>query len=921
MKRLLGIRSRRIVTWGRTSVASAPCLEAVQTNEMSRTGRFSRGGRLQDGVAEPSAGALVLLSLCIQMLALMLLRVSKTAAVLLIALALMYPSVGNAQAVPNLCTAQGGALGANAITSNGSFGTGSATAGTTGRALPAGTTDYTFAPYNGGSPQDGQYSIVNRLNTNTFNYWFSNVSDHTTGAVTGQMMVVNAAFAPGVFYRQTLTVTPNTNYEFSGWFLNLPNPNSTGWTSYPSPPGVAGNPAQPGGNQAPNVSFTVNRTGLDAAPLEIFNTGNIPFTLTPTWVQYGGIFNSGASTQVQFAFRNNAPGGVGNDFALDDLRVASCAGLAVGSMSGVLYEDSAGNNVYDSGSDPLLPAGVLINLFNASGQLVTSQTTNASGAFSFVNIPVGSGYRLTVVPSTVPAGYSFSAIPTGASTTGSQSGLTVSSGTTLANQDFGFRRPTDLSVTKTDGATSVNAGATTTYTVRVTNNGPGTVTGALLADPAATGLTKTAVACSATPGQCSTPPSVSQIQTGFALPALVSGQFYEVTVTASVTATSGSVSNVATVTGPPGTTDPTVGNNAATDTDTVTPVADLSVTKTNAATAVNAGGTTTYTVRVTNNGPSAVTGAIFSDPVATGLTKTAVVCSGTPGQCATAPTITQLQSGTFALPALASGQFYEVTVTATVSATSGSVSNVASAVAPSGTTDPTAGNNAATDTDTVTPVADLSVTKTNAATAVNAGGTTTYIVRVTNNGPSSVTGATLSDPAATGLTKTAVACSGTPGQCSAAPTVPQVESGTFALPALASGQFYEVTVTATVSATSGSVSNVASAAVPSGTTDPTAGNNAATDTDTVTPVADLSVTKTDARTSVGTSGSTTYTVRVTNNGPSAVTAATLSDPAASGLTKTAVACSATPGQCTTAPTITQIEGSAFTLPALASGQF
>ncbi|WP_435257643.1 SdrD B-like domain-containing protein [Thioclava sp. FR2] len=626
-----------------------------------------------------------------------------TAAFLFVALVLMQPSQGEAQSVSNTCTAQGGTVGANLFASNGSFGTGSGTAGTTGSPLPAGTTDYTFATYSGGSPNDGQYSIVNRLNTNTFNYWFSNVSDHTTGTVSGQMMVVNAAFAPGVFYRQTLTVTPNTNYDFSGWMLNLANPTSTGWTSYPSPPGVFGDPTQPGGNQAPNVSFMVNRVGLDAAPIDIFNTGNIPFTSAPTWVQYGGIFNSGSATSIQFAFRNNAPGGVGNDFALDDLRVAPCNGLPVGSISGVLYEDSAGNNIYNAGIDPLLPAGTVVNLFNSSGALVSSQKINASGAYSFTNILAGSGYQLRVESATVPAGYSFSANASGANTTGIQTGVTVSSGTTLANQNFGFRRPTDLAITKTNAVTAVNAGGTTTYTVRVTNNGPGTITSATLSDPVAAGLSKTAVACSATPGQCVTAPTVSQIQAGFSLPTLASGQFYEVRVTATVTATSGSVSNVATATVPSGTTDPTPGNNSATDTDTVTPVADLSVTKTNAVTAVDAGGLATYVVRVTNNGPSSVTGATLSDPVATGLSKIAIACSLTPGQCTVAPTVSQIQAG-FSLPTLASGQFYEVIVTATVTATYGSVSNVATATVPSGTTDPSAGNNSATDTDTVTPV-------------------------------------------------------------------------------------------------------------------------------------------------------------------------------------------------------------------------
>jgi len=128
----------------------------------------------------------------------------------------------------------------------------------------------------------------------------------------------------------------------------------------------------------------------------------------------------------------------------------------------------------------------------------------------------------------------------------------------------------------------------------------------------------------------------------------------------------------------------------------------------------------------------------------------------------------------------------------------------------------------------------LGISNSNGTTSVAAGGTTSYTVRVTNNGPSSVTGATLADAAATGLSKTGVTCSAAPGQCVSAPSVVQLESGTFALPALTSGQFYEISVAANVTALSGAnVSNVATTAVPAGTSDTTPGNNTATDTDTL----------------------------------------------------------------------------------------
>jgi len=106
----------------------------------------------------------------------------------------------------------------------------------------------------------------------------------------------------------------------------------------------------------------------------------------------------------------------------------------------------------------------------------------------------------------------------------------------------------DLVVSKTNNTTQVYSGSTTTYTVRVTNNGPDTYTGTLLKDVVGTGLTATAVACSTAAGnKCTTAPalnSLASIDTG----SLASGEFYEILVTARVDAAAGStVTNTATV--------------------------------------------------------------------------------------------------------------------------------------------------------------------------------------------------------------------------------------------------------------------------------------------------------------------------------------------------------------------------------------
>src|SRR5207245_2475102 len=91
------------------------------------------------------------------------------------------------------------------------------------------------------------------------------------------------------------------------------------------------------------------------------------------------------------------------------------------------------------------------------------------------------------------------------------------------------------------------------------------------------------------------------------------------TFTATVTGTapaSGTLTNTATVSSP--TADPVPANNTSTLITTVTPQADLQIVKT-APASVNAGGSLTYTLTVTNNGPSTATTPTISDTLPAGL--------------------------------------------------------------------------------------------------------------------------------------------------------------------------------------------------------------------------------------------------------------------------------------------------------------
>src|SRR4029077_6656729 len=87
--------------------------------------------------------------------------------------------------------------------------------------------------------------------------------------------------------------------------------------------------------------------------------------------------------------------------------------------------------------------------------------------------------------------------------------------------------------------------------------------------------------------------------------------------------------------------------------------------------------------------------------------------------------------------------------------------------APGGVTDPTPGNNSATDSDALGAQADLAVTKTDGVTTATPGGSVTYTITASNAGPSSATGSTVADPFPASLTCTWTCVGAGGGTCTA----------------------------------------------------------------------------------------------------------------------------------------------------------
>jgi uncharacterized repeat protein (TIGR01451 family) len=164
-------------------------------------------------------------------------------------------------------------------------------------------------------------------------------------------------------------------------------------------------------------------------------------------------------------------------------------------------------------------------------------------------------------------------------------------------------------------------------------------------------------------------------------------------------AASGTVSNTATITSASGDTDPNMTNNSATDSDAITLKADLRITVTDGKTTVVPGAKDTYTVTVTNGGPSNVSGAVVQDTLPNAFTNATYTASSTTGATGFTASGSGNVNDTVNMPA-GSKITYKISGTIDNSA-SGSMSNTASVTAPSGVVDPYPANNSRTDMDTL----------------------------------------------------------------------------------------------------------------------------------------------------------------------------------------------------------------------------
>jgi uncharacterized repeat protein (TIGR01451 family) len=434
----------------------------------------------------------------------------------------------------------------------------------------------------------------------------------------------------------------------------------------------------------------------------------------------------------------------------------------------------------------------------------------------------------------------------------------------------------DLQITKTDQRETAVPGQTQlTYTIVVTNAGPSAVQGAWITDDLPDTLLNVRYT-SVTSGEVSghTTAGSGDIDD---LVSLGPGATITYTVLAEISPWAhGTLSNTAQVRAPAQVVELDPKNNSATDHTELTPLVDLQITKTDQReTAVPGQTQLTYTIVVTNAGPSAVQGAWITDDLPDTLfnVRYTSVTSGEVWGHTTAG------SGDIDdLVSLGPGATITYTVLAEISPWAhGTLSNTAQVRAPAQVVELDPKNNSATDHTELAPLVDLQITKTDQReTAVPGQTQLTYTIVVTNAGPSAVQGAWITDDLPDTLLNvryTTVTSGEVWGHTTAG-------SGDIDdLVSLGPGATITYTVLAEISPWAhGTLSNTAQVRAPAQVVELDPKNNSATDHTELAPLVDLQITKTDQReTAVPGQTQLTYTIVVTNAGPSAVQGAWITD--------------------------------------------
>lgn len=544
----------------------------------------------------------------------------------------------------------------------------------------------------------------------------------------------------------------------------------------------------------------------------------------------------------------------------------------------------ASNVVVTDDLPDLAPNALTIISATATGGGVVTQTGLASGEIevAYATLAPAQTETITIVVEVPATAAAAAAVTNTATVTGD--GVETNPSNNTVDRDVAITRQAVLTLTKSDTPDPNSVGGTLTYEILVTNTGPSTATNLVVQDTLPAGLTFTSVNTSA-----GTASEASGVITAN-IPSLAVNASATITVVTTIqTGFAGStIPNTATAQSDESA---LVTANSST---TVNPEVDLQITKTDNIDPVSRGGQLAYTLTVVNNGPSAATNVEVVDTLPSDVTFVSAA-----GGTVTAGTVGTSDPVTISLGTMAAAESRTVTITVNVSPSAAATINNSVLVR---STESTAGfdSNIANNTDTETTdtesVIDLAITKTDSADPVTPGENLVYTLIVTNNGPSDATQVNVADNLPDGIQITsATSTVGTVTVPASAEdtTAANPDDLTVSVGNLASGASATITINATVlPATTGTLTNVATVSTAdTSVTENNTANNTATETTGLSPEIDLRVTKTDSIDPAIAGSPLTYTIVVTNDGPSTATNVTLSDTLPAGVTFTSASAS------------------------------
>ncbi len=518
------------------------------------------------------------------------------------------------------------------------------------------------------------------------------------------------------------------------------------------------------GNQL-TYTITLNNTG-DAAASNVNVSDALPagttfvsasstsgaFTLNTPAVGSGGTFSANSSTLANgagstFTLVVAVPPSAANGATLSDTASASTTSTETtltnnSATTSATVNTSANISIVETAPSQVVAGQTLtynitvansgpsdaqnVNLLNNLPANTSLQTlTQNSGPTIPGTLPAGATATFTLVLSVSPAA------PNGSTLTNTGSVNTTTTDPVPANNSTSVNTtvvtPADLKITKTGPATAV-AGTNVIYTLVVQNTGAQDAANVSISDllPAS----ETFVSQTQTAGPAFTLSNVGG-NVNDTISTLIGGGSATITVTAKVNsnvASGATVTNAATAATTLG--DPTPADNTSSASTTISTSADISVLKTGPAN-ITAGTNGTYTITVSNAGPSDAQGVTLADALPANETLVSQ----------------NLASGTSLPGVLPAGGTSVYTVIATLAANAPDASTVSNtATVTTTTTDPTPANNTSTAKAIVQTRADLAVTEAVVpAGPFNEGDAITYQLSLTNNGPSDAKNVTISD--------------------------------------------------------------------------------------------------------------------------------------------------------------------------------